>query len=134
MRRLVVPVLAVLALAACAQAPRPTDTGSVLTESVSTSPEVPVSPKLSPRGEDVLRQAERSGAKTVVLTVSTERDKADEVAADLQRLGATVEATDTTIGYVRVSVPVELAGQATAVEGISRVDVDEPLSYGDPTP
>lgn len=134
MRRLVVPVLAVLALAGCAQ--RTTHTGSapVPTESAVTISEVPVTPKLSPHGKDVLRQAERSGAKTVVLTVSTERDKTDEVAAGLRRLGATVEATDTTIGYVRVSVPVELAEKVSAVEGVSQVDVDEPLSYGDPTP
>lgn len=135
MRRLVLPVLAGLVLAGCGARP---DTGA---HPVATAPsptsatsEVQVSPKLSPRGREVLERAERSGAKTVVLTVATERGKTDQVAADLRRLGGTVEATDATIGYVRVSVPVGLAERVTAVEGISRVDVDEPLSHIDPTP
>ncbi|MBB5805767.1 outer membrane PBP1 activator LpoA protein [Saccharothrix ecbatanensis] len=133
MRRLVLPVLAGLALAGCGDRQ---DTGShpVLTIPTSAISEVQVVPKLSPQGKDVLEQAKRSGVKTVVLTVATERDKTDQVAAGLRRLGGTVEATDTTIGYVRVSVPVDLAEQVTAIEGISRVDVDEPLSNIDPTP
>jgi hypothetical protein len=126
-------VLAGLALAGCGDRQ---DTGShpVLTVPTSAISEVQVVPKLSPQGKDVLEQAKRSGVKTVVLTVATERDKTDEVAAGLRRLGGTVEATDTTIGYVRVSVPVDLAEQVTTIEGISRVDVDEPLSNIDPTP
>jgi hypothetical protein len=126
-------VLAGLALAGCGDRQ---DTGShpVLTVPTSAISEVQVVPKLSPQGKDVLEQAKRSGVKTVVLTVATERDKTDQVAAGLRRLGGTVEATDTTIGYVRVSVPVDLAEQVTTIEGISRVDVDEPLSNIDPTP
>jgi hypothetical protein len=134
-------VLAGLALAGCGDRQ---DTGSqpVLTVPTSTTSEVQVSPmpdpkpdpKLSPQGEDVLEQAKRSGVKTVVLTIATERDKTDQVADGLRRLGGTVEAADTTIGYVRVSVPVDLAEQVTTIEGISRVDVDEPLSNIDPTP
>lgn len=135
MRRLVLPVLAGLVLAGCGARP---DTGAhpaaTAPSPTSATSEVQVSPKLSPRGREVLERAERSGAKTVVLTVATERGKTDQVAADLRRLGGTVEATDATVGYVRVSVPVGLAERVTAVEGISRVDVDEPLSHIDPTP
>ncbi|WP_158849850.1 hypothetical protein [Saccharothrix deserti] len=135
MRRQVVLVLAGLVLAGCgARGADVADSHPVLTDSASATSEARMPVKLSPQGKDVLQQAKRSGAKTVVLTVSTERDKTDQVAAGLQQLGATVEATDTTIGYVRVSVPVELAEKATTVEGISRVDVDEPLSNIDPTP
>lgn len=138
MRRLVVTTaLAVLVLAGCAQ--RPTDTGGFGTEPPITGPVgvsslPPPTPKLSPHAKDVLEQARRDGVRTIGLTVSTEPGKADEVAAAMDRLGGTVEATDAAIGYVRVTVPVELAEKVTSVEGISRVDVDEPLSNIDPTP
>ncbi len=138
MRRLVVTTaLAGLVLAGCAA--RPAETGSSgarppVTGPVGvTSAPVPTT-KLSPHGLDVLERAKRNGARTVGLTVSTERGKADEVAAAMARLGATVETTDTTVDYVRVTVPVEVAAEVTGVEGVSRVDVDEPLSNGDPTP
>ena len=139
MRRLVEMaglVLAGLVLAGCAQ--QPVDTGSFGAEpttapaGVSSLPVPP--PKLSPRAKTALEQARRDGARTVGLTVSTEPGKADEVAAAVDRLGGTVETTDATIGYVRLTVPVELAEEVTSVEGISRVDVDEPLSNIDPTP
>lgn len=139
MRRLVEMtglVLAGLVLAGCAR--QPADTGSFGTEPITTPVGVsslPVPPpKLSPRAKTALEQARRDGARTVGLTVSTEPGKADEVAAAVDRLGGTVETTDATIGYVRLTVPVELAEEVTSVEGVGRVDVDEPLSNTDPTP
>ncbi|MEV8440962.1 hypothetical protein AB0425_26590 [Actinosynnema sp. NPDC051121] len=137
MRGLVVTVLAGLALAGCAQ--RPADTGTVgpvppVTGTVGVT-SAPVTPKkLSPQGLDVLERARRDGAGTVGLTISTDRGKADEVADALRRLGATVEAADTAIGYLRVTAPIDAVAQMTGVEGVGRVDVDEPLSNGDPTP
>ncbi|PSL58559.1 hypothetical protein B0I31_101778 [Saccharothrix carnea] len=139
MRGLVVTTaLAVLVLAGCAAQPE-TATWSIGTPTSPTGPvtvsSVPVPPaKLSPQGVRVLEQAKRDGARTIGLTISTERGKADEVAASLRGLGATVEATDAAIGYVRVTAPVESVAKMTAVDGISRVDVDEPLSNVDPTP
>ncbi|MFE9745260.1 hypothetical protein ACFYOT_10180 [Saccharothrix saharensis] len=131
-----VAAVAGLVLVGCAQ--RPTDTGSIGTHSPITSAavsSVPVPPdKLSPQGRTALDRAKRDGVRSIGLTVSTEPGKADEVASTMDRLGATVESTDAAIGYVRVTVPVELAAKVTAVEGISRVDVDEPLGNGDPTP
>ncbi|MCC8250374.1 hypothetical protein [Saccharothrix luteola] len=139
MRRLVEMaglVLAGLVLAGCAQ--QPVDTGSFGTEPTTTPVGVsslPVPPpKLSPQAKTALEQARREGARTVGLTVSTEPGKADEVAAAADRLGGTVETTDATIGYVRLTVPVDLAEEVTSLEGVSRVDVDEPLSNIDPTP
>ena len=90
--------------------------------------------KLSPQGRDVLERARRDGAGAVGLTISTDRGKADEVADAVRRLGATVEATDAAIGYVRVTAPIDAVARVAGVEGVSRVDVDEPLSNLDPTP
>ncbi|MEU4448226.1 hypothetical protein AB0K14_29720 [Actinosynnema sp. NPDC050801] len=136
MRRIAVLVLTGLALAGCAE--RPADTGSTGPEPATTSTAVPSAPvhptRLSPHGLDVLKDAERNGASTIGLTVSTEPGRAAEVAAAVQRLGATVETTDPAIGYVRVTAPVGAVAELAGIEGISRVDVDEPLSNGDPTP
>ncbi|XVS63555.1 hypothetical protein ACQPYE_35685 [Actinosynnema sp. CA-299493] len=134
--------LAGLTLTGCAQQP---PTGSSGTQSPTTAPVSATSPPvpptelspptgLSPQGKDVLQQAKRDGTRTIGLTVSTEPGQADEVAAAVDRLGGTVEATDATTGYVRVTAPVELAEEIASVDGISRVDVDEPLSNSDPTP
>ncbi|OKI31333.1 hypothetical protein A6A25_28015 [Saccharothrix sp. CB00851] len=135
---MVTTALAGLVLTGCAAQPQ-TGTWSTGTPISPTAPvtvsSVSVPPaKLSPKGVEVLEQAKRDGARTIGLTISTERGKADEVAASLRRLGATVEATDAAIGYVRVTAPVEAVAKVTAVDGISRVDVDEPLSNIDPTP
>lgn len=138
MHRLVVTAaLAGLALAGCAR--QPVETGVIgtpppITGPVSVSSPPAPTPELSPRAKDLLERARRDGVATVGLTVSTEPGKADEVAAAMDRIGGTVEATDAAIGYVRVTVPVELAEKVTSVAGISRVDVDEPLSNIDPTP
>ncbi|MEU6154234.1 hypothetical protein ABZ816_29995 [Actinosynnema sp. NPDC047251] len=90
--------------------------------------------KLSPHGKDVLAKAQRDGVTNVVLVISTEAGATERTATTLRELGATVEATDTSIGYLRVSVPVGDVGRVTAVESVRQVDVDEPISRPDPTP
>ncbi|MFI9010062.1 hypothetical protein ACIGNX_22805 [Actinosynnema sp. NPDC053489] len=133
MRGFVVTVLAGLVLAGCAQ--RPAETGPPATTGAEGVTSVPVTPgKLGPSARGALDRARRDGASTVGLTVSTERDRAAEVAEGLRGLGATVESTDTAVGYVRATVPIEAVARVPAVAGVSRVDVDEPLSNGDPTP
>jgi hypothetical protein len=95
--------------------------------------EVPVA-QFSPHGKEVLAQARRDKLPTVVLVISTDQGATDRTAAALREIGGTVEAMDTTIGYVRVSMPVDEVEQAASMPGVSRVDVDEPIGYGDPTP
>lgn len=135
MRGAVVGVLAGLVLAGCAARPSDTAPGGPLTATVSSVvTEVTVPAKLSPRAKELLAAAARDGQRSVGLTVSAEPGATEQVVERLRQAGAAVEASDATIGYVRVTVPLELAERAAAVEGISRVDVDEPLSHGDPTP
>ncbi|WP_309113549.1 hypothetical protein [Saccharothrix sp.] len=143
MRRIVV-VAACFALVACGAPVRDSGTGvdftganspgSVPTTTVTTTSEVQMPAKLSPHGKEVLERAQRSGVPNVVLVISTEANATERTAAALRGLGATVEATDTSIGYIRVSVPVADVERVVATEGVRRVDVDEPLSNADPTP
>lgn len=138
MRRLAVVVC--LALAGCGQQPADTTppTHSASTPSarstVTPSPTVTRQPRLGPQARAALAEAERSGARTVTLTVSTEPGLVERVVAGLRDLGAAVESSDARIGYVRATVPVDVAERVPAVEGVRQVDVDEPLSNGDPTP
>jgi hypothetical protein len=100
---------------------------------VSVTPEASM-PKISPHGRELLAQARKARWSSVVLIVSTQKGTAERTAAALRDLGGVIEATDTSVDYVRVSVPLDAVDKATTLEGISAVDVDEPLSYRDPTP
>lgn len=95
--------------------------------------EVPV-PELSPSGKQAVARARREGADSVVLLLSTAPGATERVAAELRGLGASVEASDAAVGYVRVSVPVDAVERAAALDGVSRVDVDEPVERVEPTP
>ncbi|XVV02863.1 hypothetical protein ACQPW3_36810 [Actinosynnema sp. CA-248983] len=139
MRRIV--VVACFALVACGAPARdsgtaatPTTATPTTTTSAATTSEVQMPAKLSPHGKEVLERAQRSGVPNVVLVISTEANATERTAAALRGLGATVEATDTSIGYIRVSVPVADVERVVATEGVRQVDVDEPLSNADPTP
>lgn len=134
MRRIAVVALG-FALVACGAPARDTGTAAPTTATtVTTTSEVQMPAKLSPHGKEVLARAQRSGVPTVVLVISTEASKTEGTAAALRGLGATVEATDTSIGYIRVSVPVADVERVVTTEGVRQVDVDEPLSNADPTP
>ncbi|CAL9336447.1 hypothetical protein SUDANB95_00177 [Actinosynnema sp. ALI-1.44] len=139
MRRIVVVALG-FALVACgapardAGGPATAATTPAAATTVTTTSEVSMPAKLSPHGKEVLARAQRSGVPTVVLVISTEASKTEGTAAALRGLGATVEATDTSIGYIRVSVPVADVERVVTTEGVRQVDVDEPLSNADPTP
>ncbi|NUT96898.1 MAG: hypothetical protein HOY78_33235 [Saccharothrix sp.] len=134
MRRIVV-VACFGALVACgAPARQEASTAPVTTTVPTTTAEVQMPAKLSPHGKEVLARAQRSGVPNVVLVISTEATATERTASALRGLGATVEATDTSIGYIRVSVPVGDVERVVAADGVRQVDVDEPLSNADPTP
>ncbi|MFT7841391.1 hypothetical protein Q5530_35095 [Saccharothrix sp. BKS2] len=143
MRKPVAAVLAAaLALAGCGQRPADpgTSAGDVTPSSAPAIP-APVSPtaqeapvKLGPQAQDALARARAEGARTVAVTVSTEPGQVERAVAGLRGLGATVESSDASVGYVRATVPVDEVARVPGVEGVRQVDVDEPLSNGDPAP
>ncbi|WNV90470.1 hypothetical protein [Umezawaea sp. Da 62-37] len=91
-------------------------------------------PTLAPRVKEQLDAARLARRETVVLTISTVEGRTASTAQALRDLGATVESEDATVGYLRASVPVALAARAATLEGISQVDVEEPIGVPDPTP
>ncbi|MGM1063351.1 hypothetical protein [Saccharothrix sp. Mg75] len=135
MRRLLVVGCLGVALAGCGAHPAPAGSPDPLTTAPRNSaPEVAVPSSLSPRGEESVAEAKAGGVPTVTLTIATDQGRAGDVVAALERLGATVEASDAATGHVRAVVPVDLAVDVPALSGVKQVDVDQPLSNRDPEP
>jgi hypothetical protein len=81
-----------------------------------------------------IEQAKRDGHPTVPLMISVQPGRDEEVERALVALGATVEARDPRIGYLRAEMPVDKVEDAYRVAGVSEVDVDEPLHNRLPEP
>ncbi|MFD9735931.1 hypothetical protein [Umezawaea sp. NPDC059074] len=97
-------------------------------------PSSPETPTLAPRAKELIDMAKQARQDAVVLTISAVQGETEATAQALRDLGATVESTDATVGYIRASVPVDLAARAATLEGVSRADVEEPIGFPDPTP
>jgi hypothetical protein len=119
-----------LAVAFCALA-----LGSCGTNGTPTVPnaEVPVVSSAKP-DKNRIEQAKRDGHLTVPLMISVQPGRDEEVEQALTRLGATVESRDPRIGYLRAEMPVDSVEDAYLITGVSKVDVDEPLSNRLPEP
>ncbi len=107
---------------------------SPTSQSPAARPPAPQPPTLAPRARELIDEAKRARRDTVVLTVSTVPGETGATARALRDLGATVESTDATVGYIRATVPIAVAAQAATLAGISRADVEEPIGVPDPTP
>ncbi len=66
-----------------------------------------------------------------MLAIATADGRTASTAGALRALGATVESEDGTVGYIRATVPVALAARAATLEGITHVDVEEPVGVPD---
>ncbi|MGW4206425.1 hypothetical protein ACWEIJ_00430 [Lentzea sp. NPDC004789] len=119
-----------LAVAFCALA-----LGSCGTNGTPTVPYAEV-PAVASAKPDRLRieQAKRDGHLTVPLMISVQPGRDEEVARALTKLGATVESRDPRIGYLRAEMPVDKVEDAYLIAGVSKVDLDEPLSNKLPEP
>ncbi|GHH46923.1 hypothetical protein GCM10017774_50590 [Lentzea cavernae] len=95
--------------------------------------EVPVVSSAKP-DRNRIEQAKRDGHLTVPLMISVQPGRDGEVEQALTRLGATVESRDPRIGYLRAEMPVDKVEDAYLITGVSKVDVDEPLSNRLPEP
>jgi hypothetical protein len=128
-------VVLILILAAVGGCASPAEVGVVPRAPRGGPTAVPtVAPPLAPRAKELIEAAGQARQESVVLTISTVQGRTDATAEALRALGATVESTDTTVGYIRARVPVAVAARAATLAGVSRADVDEPVGFPDPTP
>jgi subtilisin family serine protease len=82
----------------------------------------------------LLGKKARQGARTVSLLVATPRRGTGSVARNLRALGGKVLYRNNRLGYVRVSIPLRKADQASRLKGIQAINVDEVLPLPDPRP
>ena len=82
----------------------------------------------------LLAKKTRQGARTVSLLIATPRRGTGAVARNLRALGGKVLYRNNRLGYVRVSVPLRKADQASRMKGIQAINVDEVLPLPDPRP
>jgi subtilisin family serine protease len=82
----------------------------------------------------LLAKKSRQGARTVSLLIATPRRGTGSVARNLRALGGKVLYRNNRLGYVRVSVPLRKADQASRLKGIQAINVDEVLPLPDPRP
>ena len=81
-----------------------------------------------------IAEALAAGAKTVTLLIAAEDGQLQHAAAGLRALGGVVEAQDSSVGYLKVDVPIGRADEAALVDGIAAVDVDGLIPIDDPEP
>ena len=87
---------------------------------------------LSPRAVELLEAALANGDPTVVLIVASKVGRGDNVARDLQSLGATIISKDNALGYVAASIATHLVKAASALADVEMVDLDEMIAIDPP--
>jgi subtilisin family serine protease len=91
-------------------------------------------PQLGKKDHALLSAARAGGQKRVTLIVAADPGRADELSGELERLGGQVRKTDTTVDYVRVSMPLGSVERASKLGDVSAMDVSATLPLPDPRP
>jgi hypothetical protein len=131
MRRALVAAACALVVAGCGSKAVETGQAPVAPEAGSAEVTTTVPPTIN---KQYVEQAQKDGATTVTLMVSVKDGQHDQVRKALEELGASVEAQDPRIGYLRAEVPIAKVNDVPALPGDSTVDLDLPLSNRDPEP
>src|SRR5690606_39523054 len=107
------------------------------TASPSTEPDVLKATPADTLGShdlDLLAEAEAKGEKEVMLIVATEKGEANDVAADLKKLGGKIAKQVDKVGYVRAQVPTSAVLRAAKLPGVEAIDLNETIPLPDPKP
>lgn len=89
--------------------------------------------KLSKTDRAQVATAIANGNSTVTLLVAARDGQGSAVATALTALGGTIRYQDTTLGYLRVDVPAELADKLAALPGVEAVEVDSVIPLEPPS-
>jgi hypothetical protein len=106
----------------------------VIGASTASTPKTLAKSKFTKQDRGLLLKKRAQGARNVTLLVATPRGKTASVARDLKRLGGKVAYRHNKLGYVRVSVPLRKAEEASRLKGIQAINVDQVLPLPDPRP
>jgi len=90
--------------------------------------------RLSARALELLDQAIADGKPTVTIIVATKVSRGDNVAKDIEALGATIVSKDNSLGYVSAIIATSQVKAASAVADVDVVDLDELIQLDPPLP
>ncbi|GAB3143549.1 S8 family serine peptidase [Micromonospora sonneratiae] len=110
---------------------------SIASANPSTESEVPkANPAnaLGSRDAKLLAEAKAKGERTVTLIVATKQGEADDVAADLAKLGGSVSRRFDSVGFLLAKVPTAQVTKAAALPGVTAIDLDETVQLPNPIP
>lgn len=115
-----------------------TTTGLALTSTTATAapPDTPpgAGAGLDKQDRALLGEARAQGEKRVTLLVAAKQGSTGAVADRLEALGGKVQASESDLGYLRVSVPTSQAKAAAKASGVQAVDLDQVIPLDDPRP
>ncbi|MGA3561671.1 S8 family serine peptidase [Melissospora conviva] len=101
-------------------------------DSETEAPKQSAAETLGSHDMELLTEAKAKNEQSVTLIVATEEGKAAKVAADLDKLGGTVDRRFDTIGYVLAEVPTGKVLKAAALSGVTAIDLSEVIKLEDP--
>jgi subtilisin family serine protease len=88
----------------------------------------------SKRDRELIAQARAEGKSEVSLIIAAVIGQNNSVISGIESLGGDVDTSNTTIGYVQASVPIDKAEAAFAIGGVKSMGLDEILPLEDPRP
>lgn len=90
--------------------------------------------KLSKHDRELIAQARVNGDPNITLLIATTDGATASVSSGLANLGGSIGFSETEMGYVRASVPIDKAEQAAGLSGVQAVEVGEIIPLDDPSP
>jgi subtilisin family serine protease len=90
--------------------------------------------QLGKKDRSLLAEARANGEKRVTLIVAAAPGRSQELAAQLRQLGGEVRKSETSLDYLRVSMPIGRADKAADLRDVAAMDVSEVIPIEDPRP
>jgi subtilisin family serine protease len=90
--------------------------------------------QLGKKDRSLLAQARANGEKRITLIVAAAPGRSAQLAAQLKQLGGEVRKSETSVDYLRVSMPIGKADKAADLRDVTAMDVSEVIPIEDPRP
>lgn len=89
-------------------------------------------PKLSKEDKAALAEARANGEKQVTMLIAAKTGQMSAVASGVTSLGATVRQTESSIDYVRATVPIDKVEAVASLDAVDQASLDKLIPLDDP--
>jgi subtilisin family serine protease len=90
--------------------------------------------KLSKHDRELIALARVNGESNVTLLIAAKSGAAGSLSSGVTALGGSIGFSETDIGYVRASVPLDKAEQVASLSSVQAIEVNEDIPLFDPSP